>query len=446
MINFYSKNINIIKEKDLLLFEKLNNLVLSREKYEIVNTKTDKNTIKIRQYNLELNKLEEFFLHSKYDPGKNSEEFIKNKVNLEADEYIFYGFGLGYHIEKMLEYLKVEQKLYIIELNLDILKIALELNDLSIILSDPRVHLVTIYSPDISDVVKRITTNCEKLVIYTPSVKLIPKEYNNIRFLLEDINMKVNTSEDMIKLLHTNLEHNKKLGCPSIEKFINRFNNKPIIIVSAGPSLDKNKHMLKEVKGKAIVFAVGRALKSLLNIGISPDMFCIIDPQFELTYKQIEGYENIYIPLLFLDTANSDTISKYKGPKYIFTNQQESKTPEECIVDTGGSVATAILDMSIKFGGNPIIFIGQDLAYTDNKDHAEDAIYSNNKCTGNITRKVKGQNDMVLDTTLFLLSFKNWIENKIKKYPNIRFINATEGGAIIEGCEHMSMADVCDIL
>lgn len=68
---------------------------------------------------------------------------------MKVKDYVFYGLGLGYHIEKILEYLKPEQHLYVIELNLDILKIAFELNDLCVILTDPRFDLVTIYSKNI---------------------------------------------------------------------------------------------------------------------------------------------------------------------------------------------------------------------------------------------------------------------------------------------------------
>jgi len=39
----------------------------------------------------------------------------------------------------------------------------------------------------------------------------------------------------------------------------------------------------------------------------------------------------------------------------------------EHLVDSGGSVATTILDIAIKMGGNPIILVGQDLAYVDGK-------------------------------------------------------------------------------
>lgn len=58
----------------------------------------------------------------------------------------------------------------------------------------------------------------------------------------------------MQKLLLTNLEYNTQLKCKNIDRFTDKYNNKSIVIVSAGPSLDKNKHMLKELGGKQIFF------------------------------------------------------------------------------------------------------------------------------------------------------------------------------------------------
>jgi len=47
-------------------------------------------------------------------------------------------------------------------------------------------------------------------------------------------------------------------------------------------------------------------------------------------------------------------------------------------------------------------------------------------------RRVKGQNGEMLYTSLGLLSYKYWIEKQDTKEKRI-FINATEGGAYIEG-------------
>ena len=43
----------------------------------------------------------------------------------------------------------------------------------------------------------------------------------------------------------------------------------PVIIVSAGPSLDRNIDVLKQVKGHALIFAVDTAIKYLLQMEIS---------------------------------------------------------------------------------------------------------------------------------------------------------------------------------
>ncbi|NLK98687.1 MAG: motility associated factor glycosyltransferase family protein [Epulopiscium sp.] len=279
-----------------------------------------------------------------------------------------------------------------------------------------------------------------KLIIYPPSLKTIPKGSENIRFILEDWNITKSETDEWRERVDENYERNKALNVPSVGGLYNRYKGLPFIIVSAGPSLEKNIHLLSDLEGRAFIFAVGRTLKTLLWENIEPDMFCIIDPQYEPTYSQISGYENLDIPMVFFESASADTISKYKGPKYIASDKKEHVENPEHIMDLGGSVATAILDLSIRFGGNPIVFVGQDLAFTDGQSHA----YGNTVNESTNRRKVKGQNGEWLDTTLGLLSFKHWIENKIKDNPQIEFINATEGGAFIEGCKHMPLQNFID--
>ena len=53
--------------------------------------------------------------------------------------------------------------------------------------------------------------------------------------------------------------------------------NIPAIIVAAGPSLNKNILELKRLKGRAFIIAVDTAIKPLLNAGIIPDMYAVVD-------------------------------------------------------------------------------------------------------------------------------------------------------------------------
>lgn len=242
------------------------------------------------------------------------------------------------------------------------------------------------------------------------------------------------------KQLANNEIENIKLGDNNARIFYNKFENVPGIIVSAGPSLEKSLDGLQKINNNVLVFSVGRSLSALFKNKIKPHMFCIIDAS-DLTYEQIKEYEEEDIPFVYLSTASKLTVSSYKGPRFITYN-----SPDEIDnIETGGSVATAVFDLLIKFGCNPIIFIGQDLAYTGNVTHHLEAKYENISIEKNSLknmRKVKSVSGNYLNTDLGLLSFKKWFENKIKLNKRI-FINSSFG-AEIYGATHMSIEEVSE--
>ena len=65
------------------------------------------------------------------------------------------------------------------------------------------------------------------------------------------------------------------------------------IVVAAGPSLNKNIKELKKAKGKALIIIVDTAIKPLLNAGIVPDMFFIVDALKPVELVEIEGADTI---------------------------------------------------------------------------------------------------------------------------------------------------------
>lgn len=437
-MDFCKINMDLLKVKDVDLYHLMNQFILKEEKYKKELTHSKVYTLKISEYDYTRKKHVDFYLHSKYDPVREAEKFAKGQYSLEKEKIIIFGFGLGYHVEAIFSLLKDHQKLYIFEMNLNVFKSALECRNLSNILSSDRVHLIisdheTQQALHLGNLLKEDA----HLIIHPPSLKTIPKNSEKIRFILEDWNITKSETNEWREMLDENYRRNVSLNAPNVGELYHQYRGLPFIVVSAGPSLEKNIHLIGDLEGRAFIFAVGRTLKTLLLENIEPDMFCIIDPQYEPTYDQIKGYENLDIPMVFFESASADTVSRYKGPKYFASNKKEHIENPAHIMDLGGSVATAVLDLSIRFGGNPIVFVGQDLAFTDGQSHA----YGNTVQENANRRKVKGQNGEWLDTTLGLLSFKHWIENKIKDHPHIEFINATEGGAYIEGCRHMPLQD-----
>lgn len=224
----------------------------------------------------------------------------------------------------------------------------------------------------------------------------------------------------------------------------------PAILVAAGPSLNKNIQELKKAKNKAFILAVDTAIKPLVKAGIIPDAFFTIDPHKPLDLIDIEGAEQI--PVIAPTSANHALLDHQKGkkifyfdgyaiPYHIYSMNQKSFLE----VSTGGSVACNCFSVLFKMGFNTIILVGQDLAYTNNKSHADGTFQEEmpQENTKNMIM-VKGNYEEQVPTLQNLRMYLDWFAwyvKGIKKRFDVRVINATEGGAWIEGTELMTLKD-----
>lgn len=228
----------------------------------------------------------------------------------------------------------------------------------------------------------------------------------------------------------------------------------PGILVSAGPSLNKNIKELKRAKGKAFIIAVDTAIKPLLSEGIIPDMFAVVDGRKPLSLVQREEAKDI--PLLCNLSASSVVLEYHTGMKF-FYNEGYAVSDHILLkqdtdfgsVETGGSVATTAFSLLYKIGLPCIILVGQDLAYTGNKSHADGTfadVMKKEDTKNYIT--VEGNTEEKVPTTEILKLYLKWFGDYIaaaKKYdPNFRVINATEGGAKIEHTEIMTLHDAIE--
>lgn len=241
------------------------------------------------------------------------------------------------------------------------------------------------------------------------------------------------------------------------EEIKNKFKNKSAIVISAGPSLEKNIELLKECHEKFVIISGGRTLEKLKEIGVKPDFFIMIDGD-EIAYDLVKENLKFNIPLIFCNATNEKILQNHDGIKIyeptsidfimnILNRNAEGRFG-------GGSVAHACISTAIYLGCNNIIFIGQDLAYTNDKVHAEfceakDDKYKEEEVFDNIINK----NDLFVDdiygkkvrTSNPLNMFRENIEVIIKQHKDIKFINATEGGAHINGSEVKFLNEVIDL-
>lgn len=224
----------------------------------------------------------------------------------------------------------------------------------------------------------------------------------------------------------------------------------PVIIVSAGPSLDKNIEILKQAKGHLFIIAVDTAIRTLLKNGVIPDLTITIDPIKPETFYP-DG-ASLDIPCLFTLDSNYKIVSRLRGKKFIVNLDDEyalrllKRIHKEfgLYVANGCSVATAAFGLMVMLERKKIILVGQDLAFENGKTHAggidDQAGYAEVWVDGINEEKVKTRYDW--------LTYLKWFENSIKAYNSLgmelEVIDATEGGALIHGTKVMSLKEAID--
>lgn len=211
--------------------------------------------------------------------------------------------------------------------------------------------------------------------------------------------------------------------------------NIPIIIVAAGPSLDKNIEELKKAKNKALIVSVSRAVRKLEQYEIASDIIAITDANQNIDYLKECKCKNALF--LISGFASMNIQKKYNG-RLLFHSFDVDIFPKSLIkqdekdyTDTG-SVATDIVNLFVKNGFSKFILVGQDLAFGENEvSHADGSCEVRNEekryIEGIGGNKVLSRGDWII--------FKKTYEKMLADNPQVTIVDATEGGALIKGTQ-----------
>ncbi len=159
---------------------------------------------------------------------------------------------------------------------------------------------------------------------------------------------------------------------PGILKFKGIFKNHPAVIVGAGPSLEKNMHLLKEYRKNMIIISLDAALPVLVKkLGIYPDLVVMGDP----TEKQKLNFDEIDTTKFYTITSSvcSPSVFKNIDAKHlaVYNIKSNSKITGMIPFHTGskGALPAGVLSSGSAFGMagamycDPITFIGHDLSW-----------------------------------------------------------------------------------
>lgn len=353
------------------------------------------------------------YLGSKYNM-KIEIEKIQNNIKETPDLklIVIFGSGSGVWIDE-LDKITSDKKILIIEPDKYLFE---NMKNKKFNIYKNQVQLLCMEDMDFYNNMLSVVKSSEiKILIFGNYDFVYKKELDSfisdIKRVIVDVKIRQNTSNYFSKIWLKNYLENipQLINSNIINNYKNIFKNKPAIIISAGPSLDKNLQFLKGHEDKFIIIAVGRSLNATQKYGIKIDFTAIIDGGEDM-YNVFKDSLNTEVPLLFNELSNSKIIEKYIGEKIFFSTMEFEKSDKEILdfepitLFQGGSVAHACIDFAKILGCSCIILMGQDLAYTDDKIHASNstAKYENNDFNDETYICVKGvKSDLVKTTSDF---------------------------------------------
>lgn len=457
-------NINVLREESPATWDTLRKYqeVENRVLFTVEDTKRGDKTLVLTKDD------KKAYLHSKYNPLKEAEMIMGSYENINEDSLIiFYGTGLGYHIQFILEkypnikyyiYEPIPELMYhcLSHINLKKLKVR---------------HLlgVDIGSNNDSSLSQLVDLNRDNLIIIElPSHKQnFPDEYKAFNEMFLGL---VKGKRDSISIdylfqrrwiVNSMINFKEVLSTPNILMTKKgSFKDKPAILVAAGPSLNEEIENLRYIKehGLAYIFTVGSAIHTLLYHNIYPDAAVTYDPT-EHNQKVFEGVKEKGIkdiPLIFGSSVGFETIQNYPGDKYHMITSQDKIAnyylrmdgfDEIDIVLDAPSIAVVTLQLLMHLGFGPIILVGQNLAYVSTSWYAEGVPYAEQEITEErleSSEKVEDVYGNMVPTNDEFNKMRSQMELYISGVEKGRIINTTKKGAKIQGAEFKELKTVID--
>lgn len=468
-MNIFEKNCTAIAKKDSILADRLRAF-----DSETASVERGANKEFVLRYEGRL-------FNSAYGPWKEAALQADEITGKNPDCVALFGLGCGYLTRTLLK--KGIKKIFIFEPSMEILKAVLMKIDLSREIDGQGVFLANYIGPFISWI-QRFTEGLDNIVGYNtmPYRLSFPRELRDFVIKIENahtsqkvgIRTEIDSRVDWLKNYFLNL--NSFSTYPSVDVLTDKMKGLPMIIVGAGPSLSKNAALLAGIKDKAIIVSAITAYKTLLKYGVVPHAV-ISGEKVDLGEYFDESGTDREVRLILSEVSHPAMFDREARGKFIFYSpyialslEQASLWGSSSFISIGGSVTTAIFDMGVKFGCDPIVFIGQDLAFEGGKSHAEGGVYDRqrveiDKDKGLVVVKehyisghqrtinhklqwLKGLDGEPVASKYDWVTFHQWLERYMillkEEYPQLRVFNATEGGAFIEGMEHTTLKEVID--
>ena len=480
--NIFGKNINALREKNSNLADKLLKYIL-----------TDVPQL-VRENDFYNFTYKGNYLHNPANPLGEANEIFAMAENSPVAIHLIYGIGLGYLFQ--VTSAKSQGTVILYEPDLNILRTAFSLVDFTNDILKNNVFITNDFSEACGYIYHKSNMKNTPLLLSTTAYREMNEEqFNNM----------VTSLQQEVGRFSLDLKYTKEKFYPLILKIINNipklinepplvelkdvYKDKTAVVVSAGPTLDRNIETIKKYRDNIVLITVGTAIKALAKHNIKPDFLCIIESYD--SSKQIAGLDLKDVYFITEPYANEKIRNFEFKQTFLHISKNLPINDFWCEISgvdnseyiSKGTVSYTALNTARILGCSKIVLVGQDLAYIEGQCYSKDSAYKNLVCKYNDNLKkweitadnledfayslsnnddaefrkqkaierinnlnsslyyVKGINGDMIPTESVYAAFIQPLSDFTQKYPDCEYINTSLVGAQIDGFKNISLEE-----
>lgn len=319
------------------------------------------------------------YVHSRYRPVEEAARLVGQLPEVDHPTFFVSGSGLGYVVVELER--RYDQPLVIVaEDDPAMLKAALCLHDFTSLLDDGR--LVFLTTDDPRSLHERLDPHSAVILlglqfVALPHTRRVHAAFHErLRAQMTEFvryaRMQIITLLKTARVTFENVAYNLPayLAGPGVEVLEGRAAGRPAVIVAAGPSLARNLDQLGQLRERAVIIAVQTVLRLLCRVGVRPHFVTSLDFHEVSTefFRGVAGLEEC--TLVAEPKANWHVLDMFTGRKHVLGHDHHQvllgdDAPPRGRLKPGTTVAHLAFYLARHLGCDPIIFVGQDLAFSE---------------------------------------------------------------------------------
>jgi len=407
--------------------------------------------------------------YSGLDPLTNAKQEVEDNEINNSRMAVFCGFGLGYELLYFLDVIAFKQSvnhILVVERDIQLFTEALKTTNFVQVFKEQRIqfmvgkqleNLFVEFQKYLAADNRFIYLKATNFICHSSSAKLSGEYYR-------DMISKFREAGHFHTLYYGNDPNDSLIGIknmldnigeiisnPGINLLYNKFSKRPAVIVSTGPSLNKNKHLLKGLEDKALLICPDASLRLMMDMGVKPHLVTSLERTSGVRPLVAdfspESVQDVYYAAC--PVIENQVYEAYNGPRIIVYRDYDHfrwLEIDKGILDIKLSSGNMAFKLAEALGCDPIILIGQDLAFSrDGRTHAE-GTYKGERQDYFLNQKmieVPGNDGKPIYTSRSFFAFLKSYELDVSKYKGL-CINATEGGAYINGTKVIPFAEAIE--